>query len=247
MCYVHRSKRLTPGTLRSYFRRPPKVNEVVRLGGSSVRDSGEPFAFLARAQTRLSRGVKGILMTGITVTTLLTSVATASAQNIFEALFGQPSPVTVPDANFTARDRQQLANPPYQQAWILPAYRRQIVQYQRKEAPGSILVDTDRRYLYYVLPKGKAVRYGAIVGEDAQAWSGVATVGRKANGRDGRRPRVRSGGLARFRTMSKAVPAIQWVRARCTFTPAARTHCTASTERTSPDGSDMRFRRAASG
>ena len=91
---------------------------MVRLGGSSVRDSGEPFAFLARAQTRLSRGVKGILMTGITVTTLLTSVATASAQNIFEALFGQPSPVTVPDANFTARDRQQLANPPYQQAWI---------------------------------------------------------------------------------------------------------------------------------
>ena len=153
---------------------------VVRLGGSSVRDSGEPFAFFARRQTRLSRGVKGILMTGITVTTLLTSVATASAQNIFEALFGQPSPVTVPDANFTARDRQQLANPPYQQAWIPPAYRRQIVQYHRKEAPGSILVDTDRRYLYYVLPKGKAIRYGAIVGEDAQAWSGVATVGRKA-------------------------------------------------------------------
>jgi lipoprotein-anchoring transpeptidase ErfK/SrfK len=121
-------------------------------------------------------------MTGITVTTLLTSVATASAQNIFEAMFGRPwsPPVTVPDANFTARDRQQLANPPYQQAWIPPAYRRQIVQYHRKEAPGSILVDTDKRYVYYVLPKGKAIRYGAIVGEDAQAWSGVATVGRKA-------------------------------------------------------------------
>ena len=147
-----------------------------------MRVSGEPFAFLVRCQTRLSRGVKGILMTGITVTTLLTSVATASAQNIFEALFGRPwsSPVTVPDANFTARDRQQLANPPYQQAWIPPAYRRQIVQYHRKEAPGSILVDTDGRYVYYVLPKGKAIRYGAIVGEDAQAWSGVATVGRKA-------------------------------------------------------------------
>jgi hypothetical protein len=90
---------------------------------------------------RLSRGAKGILMTGITVTTLLTSAATASAQNIFEALFGGQwsSPVTVPDANFTARDRQQLANPPYQQAWIPPAYRRQIVQYNRKEAPGEQL------------------------------------------------------------------------------------------------------------
>jgi hypothetical protein len=51
---------------------------------------------LIRRQTRLSSGVKGILVTGITVTTLVTSVATASAQNIFEALFGRlwNSPVT---------------------------------------------------------------------------------------------------------------------------------------------------------
>ena len=81
------------------------------------------------------------------------------------------------DANFTARDRQQLTNPPYQQAWIAPAYRRQVVDYHRKESPGSILVDTDARYVYYVLPDGKAIRYGAIVGE--KAWAGVATVGRK--------------------------------------------------------------------
>jgi lipoprotein-anchoring transpeptidase ErfK/SrfK len=84
------------------------------------------------------------------------------------------------DANFTARDRRELANPPYQQAWIIPpAYQRQIVQYDRKEPPGSILVDTEARYVYYVLPEGKAIRYGAIVGEDSQAPSGVATVGRK--------------------------------------------------------------------
>jgi lipoprotein-anchoring transpeptidase ErfK/SrfK len=81
------------------------------------------------------------------------------------------------DANFTARDRQQLTNPPYQQAWIAPAYRRQVVDYHRKESPGSIVVDTDARYVYYVLPDGKAVRYGAIVGE--KPWAGVASVGRK--------------------------------------------------------------------
>ena len=83
------------------------------------------------------------------------------------------------DPNFTARDRKELTNPPYQQAWIPPAYQRQVVQYDQKEAPGTIVVDTYRRYVYYVLPKGKAVRYGAIVGEEGQAWSGVATVGRK--------------------------------------------------------------------
>jgi lipoprotein-anchoring transpeptidase ErfK/SrfK len=89
----------------------------------------------------------------------------------------RPPPVS--DANFTARDRQQLANPPYQQASIPHAYQRQIVQFHRKEAPGSIVVDTDARFLYYVLSEEKAIRYGVIVGEDAQAWSGVAKVGRK--------------------------------------------------------------------
>jgi lipoprotein-anchoring transpeptidase ErfK/SrfK len=152
---------------------------MVRLGIVGVRVGG--FALLIRHQTRLSRGVRDILVTGITVTTLLTPAATASAQSIFGALFGSPAPppAPVPDANFTARDRQELANPPYRQAWIAPAYRRQVVRYHRKEAPGTVLVDSDARYVYYVLPDGKAIRYGAIVGEDAQAWSGLATVGRK--------------------------------------------------------------------
>ena len=174
------AKHLTPGKLRSYFRPPAKVIEGWCAWGSSARESGT-FALLIRRQTRLSRGVKDVLVTGMMVTMLLTSVATASAQNIFEALFGRLAapPGPVPDANFTARDRQQLANPPYRQAWIPPAYRRQIVRYHRKEAPGTVLVDTDARYVYYVLAEGKAIRYGAIVGEDAQAWSGVATVGRK--------------------------------------------------------------------
>ena len=76
------------------------------------------------------------------------------------------------DANFTPRDRQQLANPPYQQAYIAPAYRRQIVDFPRKEAPGTIVVDSDARYVYYVLPERKAVRYGAIVGEKGMVRRG---------------------------------------------------------------------------
>jgi lipoprotein-anchoring transpeptidase ErfK/SrfK len=83
------------------------------------------------------------------------------------------------EANFTARDRQQLANPPYQRVSITPTYQRQIVQYHRREAPGSILVDTSGPFVYYVLPGGQAIRYGAAVGEAGMAWSGVAKVGRK--------------------------------------------------------------------
>jgi lipoprotein-anchoring transpeptidase ErfK/SrfK len=84
------------------------------------------------------------------------------------------------EASFTARDRQLLAHPPYAQASVPDAYRRHLVDYQRREAPGSILVDTDERYLYYVLPGGKAIRYGVAVGEEAMAFSGVARVGRMA-------------------------------------------------------------------
>jgi len=83
------------------------------------------------------------------------------------------------DANFTGRDRQQLANPPYQRAAISSTYQRQIVQYHRREAPGSVVVETSGPFVYYVLPGGKAIRYGAIVGEAGQSWAGVATVGRK--------------------------------------------------------------------
>jgi lipoprotein-anchoring transpeptidase ErfK/SrfK len=84
------------------------------------------------------------------------------------------------DASFTSRDRQLLANAPYAQASIPESFRRHIVDYQGREAPGTILVDTDARYLYYVLPKGQAIRYGVAVGEEALAFSGVAAVGKMA-------------------------------------------------------------------
>jgi lipoprotein-anchoring transpeptidase ErfK/SrfK len=85
----------------------------------------------------------------------------------------------VSEASFTARDKQQLANPPYARASISMTYQRQIVQFYRSESPGSVVVDTHGPYVYYVLPGGKAIRYGATVGEAGQAWSGVAKVGRK--------------------------------------------------------------------
>ena len=83
------------------------------------------------------------------------------------------------DANLTPRDRKLLANAPYARVMPPPAYQRSIVQYHRKEAPGSIVIDTDSRYLYYVLADNKAIRYGVTVGEEALSWYGIAKVGRK--------------------------------------------------------------------
>jgi lipoprotein-anchoring transpeptidase ErfK/SrfK len=84
------------------------------------------------------------------------------------------------DFAWSPRDKRLLANPPYAQATIPQPYQRHIVDYHRSEGPGSIVVDTDARYLYYVLPNKKAIRYGVTVGEEAQAWSGVAKIGNKS-------------------------------------------------------------------
>ena len=81
------------------------------------------------------------------------------------------------DANLTPRDKKLLANAPYAQATIPEPYKRHIVSYHRKETAGAIVVDSDARYLYYVLPEGKAIRYGVTVGEEALAWSGIAKIG----------------------------------------------------------------------
>jgi lipoprotein-anchoring transpeptidase ErfK/SrfK len=80
---------------------------------------------------------------------------------------------------FTARDKKLLANPPYSQAAIPQDFHRQIVNYHRSEAAGSIVIDTDARFLYYVLADKMAIRYGVTVGEEALSWYGIAKVGRK--------------------------------------------------------------------
>ena len=58
--------------------------------------------------------------------------------------------------------------------------QRRTVEYPTNEAPGTIVVDTGNTYLYYVLPGGKAIRYGIGVGREGFTWSGVKTVERKA-------------------------------------------------------------------
>ena len=82
------------------------------------------------------------------------------------------------EANFTPRDKKLLAAAPYERAAIPEPYKRHIVDYHRREAAGTILIETDARYLYYVLPDRKAIRYGVTVGEEALAFSGVAKIGR---------------------------------------------------------------------
>ncbi|UWU93904.1 L,D-transpeptidase [Bradyrhizobium sp. CB1015] len=58
--------------------------------------------------------------------------------------------------------------------------RRQIVSFDRSEPAGTIVIDTNSTYLYYVLGGGRAIRYGVGVGREGFTWSGVQSVSRKA-------------------------------------------------------------------
>jgi lipoprotein-anchoring transpeptidase ErfK/SrfK len=55
-----------------------------------------------------------------------------------------------------------------------------IVYFDQREEPGSIIVDTQNRRLYYVLPDKKAYEYPISVGRDGFTWSGTERISRIA-------------------------------------------------------------------
>ncbi len=57
---------------------------------------------------------------------------------------------------------------------------KKIVRYSTTEAPGSIIINTRKRALYFVLEDGKAIRYGVGVGRQGFSWTGAAHIRHKA-------------------------------------------------------------------
>jgi lipoprotein-anchoring transpeptidase ErfK/SrfK len=64
--------------------------------------------------------------------------------------------------------------------YLIKTTTREEINYDGKYAPGTIIVDTGERVLYYVLKNKKAIRYGVGVGREGFSWSGVSHVSRKA-------------------------------------------------------------------
>ena len=55
-----------------------------------------------------------------------------------------------------------------------PRFLRQQVYYKTKERPGTLVVDTSKRFVYLVQRGGRAMRYGIGVGRAGFAWEGEA-------------------------------------------------------------------------
>jgi len=80
-----------------------------------------------------------------------------------------------PDPRVSGRDAEFLALAA--KAAIPSEFERYQVDYRTSEPVGSIVVDSHAHYLYYILPGGKAIRYGVATGQDAMGWTGRAYVG----------------------------------------------------------------------
>jgi lipoprotein-anchoring transpeptidase ErfK/SrfK len=62
----------------------------------------------------------------------------------------------------------------------VPAYEGyEYVEFETPERPGTVIVNTRRRALFYVLGDGEAIRYGVAVGKEGFDWAGIARVGLK--------------------------------------------------------------------
>jgi lipoprotein-anchoring transpeptidase ErfK/SrfK len=82
--------------------------------------------------------------------------------------------------NYAAVAHPRFPLPALSPEKIKPELRRREVDYKGNHKPGTVVVDTPARRLYYVTGNGKAVRYGIGVGRAGLALAGDATIGRKA-------------------------------------------------------------------
>ncbi len=125
----------------------------------------------ATPQTAAARGAYG----GGFIELLLTGEDPSRRLGYFE-------PATPPGNDAPTRFAPQRGVAPQMnpQRAVSPEYMRREVPYPGREAPGSIVVDTRDRFLYYIRPGGRAIRYGVGVGRPGFEWTGVKSVTRKA-------------------------------------------------------------------
>jgi lipoprotein-anchoring transpeptidase ErfK/SrfK len=72
------------------------------------------------------------------------------------------------------------AGEPNVQREIDPVFFRTEVDYAGAEHPGTIVIDSENKFLYLVQGGGRALRYGIGVGRPGFTWAGVKSISRKA-------------------------------------------------------------------
>jgi lipoprotein-anchoring transpeptidase ErfK/SrfK len=112
---------------------------------------------------------------------------------LFDAVFGgTPAPALIQQ-----QQPRYAALAPQQAVRAIPdapvqsfddKFTPQQVRYDTPHAPGTVIIDTNSKFLHLVMENGQAMRYGVGVGRPGFTWKGVKTVTRKAEWPDWRPP-----------------------------------------------------------
>ena len=93
-----------------------------------------------------------------------------------QPMYGQPAQVI------------QASLPPVRQQ-MDPRYLKQVVDYRGSGTPGTIVINTNDKFLYLVEEDGKAIRYGIGVGREGFTWRGTEPISAKREWPDWRPPK----------------------------------------------------------
>ncbi len=89
----------------------------------------------------------------------------------------RPNPAVPP--MYYAMPHERFSIPEVDVTQLEQRFWRAEVAFATDEKPGTLVVDTPRKYLYHVKPHGRATRYGIGVGREGFAWAGRAIVAYK--------------------------------------------------------------------
>lgn len=109
---------------------------------------------------------------------LLLAACTTTMPNV-AATAPIPQVNPIESARYAAPEGEKFPVAPVNISQIDPKYLRQLVDYPTDQPPGTIVVDTKKRFVYLVQEDGKALRYGVGVGREGLAFTGAANIGYK--------------------------------------------------------------------
>ncbi|NNE25029.1 MAG: L,D-transpeptidase [Rhizobiales bacterium] len=115
-----------------------------------------------------------------------TTFGTAMLVLAFSAMTAQAGQVKY---NFSGSTFEEPDKKKNRSVGFTSSYRgKKTVSFNRNVKPGTIVIKTGERRLYYVLPGGRAIKYGIGVGRQGFTWRGRKRVSRKAEWPDWRPP-----------------------------------------------------------
>jgi lipoprotein-anchoring transpeptidase ErfK/SrfK len=140
------------------------------------------YATPAASYSPSNRGVNNFFAAIFAGPIMLSNAFRRNESTYYAAPPGNASPAYAPRA-YAAPNQADPRDGP-----IDPKFLRQEVAYPGREAPGTIIVDTENKFLYLIEGGGRALRYGIGVGRPGFLWAGVKTVTAKREWPDWRPP-----------------------------------------------------------